>query len=123
MATSHFYFLFYLTLSPRGVSSARNKGVEKATGEYILFVDSDDWVEADYAKALYDAKLRNPNCEVLCGFRTVSDYEGTLISEQRFSKNEEDIVPFYRYMDLIEAWLAQSPCNKLLETSVIKDNA
>lgn len=35
-----------------GLSSARNKGVSKATGEYILFVDSDDYIEKGLLKTL-----------------------------------------------------------------------
>ena len=37
-----------------GVSSARNAGIERARGEFLLFVDSDDWVEADMVERLLE---------------------------------------------------------------------
>ncbi len=38
----------YLSKENGGVSSARNLGLEQAKGEYVLFVDSDDYVSEDY---------------------------------------------------------------------------
>jgi glycosyltransferase involved in cell wall biosynthesis len=39
----------------KGLGAARNKGMEVADGKYIGFIDSDDWVDENYFKAMYDA--------------------------------------------------------------------
>ena len=43
----------YFKQTHKGVSSARNKGIELAKGEYIFFLDSDDIVAEDYFEKLY----------------------------------------------------------------------
>ena len=42
-----------------GVSSARNLGLKNVKGNYITFVDSDDWVEENYLEVLYNALKEN----------------------------------------------------------------
>ena len=37
-----------------GVSETRNFGIEKANGKYLLFIDSDDWIEKDTIEILYE---------------------------------------------------------------------
>jgi len=39
----------------KGLSAARNTGIENAKGEYILFIDSDDWVEPELLERVYNA--------------------------------------------------------------------
>lgn len=57
-----------------GTASARNIGMRKAKGEYIWFVDSDDWVETSSLKILSE-HLSHSQTEVLC-------FNGSLIYEE-----------------------------------------
>ena len=52
-----------------GLSSARNYGIKKAKGEYICFVDSDDYVKKDFVKKLVEAALENEEADIaVCGY-------------------------------------------------------
>lgn len=51
----------------KGVSSARNLALSVAVGDYIGFVDSDDWVESDMFSFLYENALKNDSDVVICG--------------------------------------------------------
>ena len=48
-----------LTQKNSGVSEARNVGIKTATGKYITFVDSDDWLELDMYEKLME-RIENP---------------------------------------------------------------
>lgn len=51
-----------------GVSAARNTGLEKACGEYILWVDSDDYIAPDAVEKLINSALRTNADMVICDF-------------------------------------------------------
>lgn len=54
-----------------GLSDARNFGIEKATGEYIAFLDGDDYVEYDMYEKMYDKAKENDFDMVVCDLNYV----------------------------------------------------
>lgn len=63
-----------------GVSEARNLGLKKASGEYIGFLDSDDWVEKDMYKKMYQ-KAKSGNFDVVaCDTQAIYPNEKSYIS-------------------------------------------
>ena len=53
----------YVEKENGGVSSARNLGIERSKGQYITFIDSDDWVDSDYLELLY-IKINEYNADL-----------------------------------------------------------
>lgn len=100
-----------------GVSSARNFGIEKSVGKWIVFIDSDDYVDKDYLKSLY---VQSQNCDIVsCGFYIV-DEKGSVIR-----KILEPIGTFYssdidRYVN--NAWFSPAPWGHLILAKLVKDN-
>lgn len=69
-----------------GVSFARNRGFKEASGEYILFVDADDWLELDMLEIM-SLEISKKNCEIVkCGY-FVEDKE---INEEQYLGNYYD---------------------------------
>ena len=70
-----------------GVSKARNMGVKAAKGQYICFVDSDDWVEKDYCLELYNL-LVFENADISIIEASYEDEGGKVIFNRPFSTDK-----------------------------------
>ena len=75
-----------------GVSSAWNAGLDNATGEYISFVDGDDWVEPTYIEEMYKA-IKKYDCDIaICSTNEIRDGIAQIdnfLAENKFVSKEE----------------------------------
>ena len=77
-----------------GVSMARARGVEMAHGEYIGFCDSDDWVEPEMYRTLYEAAILHKADIVGCGFVEHKEGRETFIQFDEEEDKEEKVFSF-----------------------------
>ncbi len=62
----------------QGLGGARNTGIKAATGDWVLLVDSDDWIEPELLEKTLEAGLREEADLVMFGFRSVDEQGNTL---------------------------------------------
>lgn len=97
-----------------GQGSARNMGLDHAKGEYISFIDSDDYVEPDFLKLLY-TKITTEQADVcLCNLNYVD------IEQNHIKSFINDVDQYYQQDDflLCKYHISTFMCDKLFKTSV-----
>lgn len=97
-----------------GVSSARNAGIERTSGKYIMFCDSDDWVQKDYCSYMI-SHMENRHL-VMCGFEEIFDEKVKTVKEDSTDKVEK--IPKKDFLKYRKQGIG-SPWNKLFEREII----
>ena len=101
-----------------GVWRGRKDGVKKARGEFIGFVDSDDYVSLDYAEKLYNA-ANSKNADIsVCGFDRIDLETSKLYSREMCKPETKEINIDINPGDMLE--LNGAPWNKIYKAELLK---
>ena len=113
-----------------GVAKARNNGIQMASADWIMFVDSDDWIEENAAELLYEKAVQS-GCDIVCGshYKNYPDkqvyYTVTLDGDKEYVVKQNLDLLLGCIVGQLETKRRRSlatPWGKLYRTSIIKMN-
>lgn len=108
-----------------GLGYARNTGMDLATGRYIYFIDSDDYIEENTIEKCIKKAKENNSDVVIFGYsedfeennevtnRNIFTYEDVVINKQQFEK---------QFVELFNKTIIHSTCNKFYRLDLLKVN-
>lgn len=108
--------IVYISKNNEGIGKTRNLGIDKATGEFLAFVDSDDYLNEHFCEYMYQ-KAVNDDCDlVVCDF---FEERNTLVGikfKDFKDTNLKETPELINYINL-------GPCNKLYKKSLFDDKS
>lgn len=102
-----------------GLSSARNAGIKMATGQFLSFIDSDDWVDKKFIEILYNLICKYKT-EISCvGYYEV-DNKGEHIKQILSGNEDETVVINIKALEMGFSSLCFFACNKLFDKRLFR---
>lgn len=104
-----------------GVSSARNYGIEKALGEYLYFLDGDDWIEKNTLEDMYEFSWKN-NLEI-CIADYYVDYDNGNLEYVSDSQWKEKVFTGREYVnEFLNGKTMRGICCRLIKRGLFIEN-
>lgn len=108
-----------------GLASARNTGLDVATGDYIYFVDSDDYIDEQLLKKAIDVLIEHP-ADCLAFGMTKEDEEGRHIEDSAFLARRIDITDSEReafiLSELLNYRVGWEACSRIFKADIIREH-
>lgn len=111
--------IIYIEKKNEGVSSARNSGIDVATGEFIVFVDCDDTIERNYVELLLNKINKDDLDIVACGYTDISIYGSVKLND---FCNEDSMLNKDEFIINIFKGVGGTLWGKIFKTEIIKKN-
>ncbi len=102
----------------KGIGYNRNLGVKEAKGEYVCFIDSDDYVKEDFISKMYNYSKENNLDLCVCDYVNVDEKGNTL---EEFNLSNFGITN-YEENNKILCEINLGPCNKLFKKDILIKN-
>lgn len=123
MYSKKYEYIYYLEQKNSGVAVARNNGLEFSNGDYIVFVDSDDYVDKSYIELLMEGQKQAELS--MCGYYRVNEtddiIDSNLCGERTEKLYNSDV--FIKYLFRCENFGYQGYLfNKMFRRSIIDNN-
>lgn len=105
----------YISKKNEGIGKTRNLGIDTATGEYLSFIDSDDYIEPNFCEVMYEKAIKDKCDIVICDYYEDHNYG---LKEIRFPTFKD--ASLKENPDILNI-VNLGPCNKIYKKSLFKN--